>query len=430
MKEGTSDITRLAINAICLLVIFFSLVVFISSVLRNSDIDGDYYVFYTSGTLWSQGQNNYDAELVHNSMLENFGEEIANSRNSGNLYPPLGSVFFSFLSRFPVQTANMISLVLNLALLGLCLFMFARLLSQYRPVGLFEITLLITFINTGFGRANVRQGQVGIIICTLIMAAFLLERRGKQIGAGLSFALASLKPTFLFIYPVYYLLRRSWKLLITMVVCSFLLAAIPLVLSNRPVVETLLEYSTVARNLDSDENSPSPDVPHSAMMTHFRPLVFRIFNQQSQFTELVALGVSLAALGLALYLMIRSRSLDRSSLLDFSLISALSLLVIYHRFHDVFLLFPGIIYIYVYAMRTPDTRIRLRWIAVIAVALFLMTLPGDLVFKVNERLPAVANMYLWKLISPFLTWAGVLIFITLIWLKFRSLKTGDPLESE
>jgi hypothetical protein len=142
-----------------------------------------------------------------------------------------------------------------------------------------------------------------------------------------------------------------------------------------------------------DVDDPSPFSPYSAYLLNLAPLVYRVFNAQSSVTTLISWLIILVLLGYIFYLIWRSQPSEESYLLDFGLVSALSLLAVYHRNYDVSLLF----------------------------------LPGNVSERLSAAYPALLDSYFWRVVAPFQAWVSVAILAALMWLKTHPTTLSDYL---
>ncbi len=382
----------------------------------------DFEYFYVGGKLWNEGLNSYDVTLFRDEVFKVITGPKAEKNDVHYLYvyPPQASLFFSRLAIFPVETAQFIFLIINCLLLLASLAMLALILSWYRPVHLEEIVLLISLLGTGFARHNVREGQQGLIISTLLLGTFVLAHYGRPLLAGLCLGLISYKPSTLPLFLGYYLFRRSWRLFISAVVTIALLTVLPLLLTQRPVVSSLLDWSHAILMVGADNaDNPSPDLPNSATLVYLLPLVYRVFNSESGLTTLLNWLIILALVGYSTYLLWRSRTLDRSQteLLDFSIVSVLSLLATYHRVYDIFLIVPAIIYFYLHAMKSSDKTTQRNWLLFIGGVILLLFMPVDLFQQVAMKFPSLQDFYPLRVIAPFQTWVALAVLAALLRLK-------------
>jgi hypothetical protein len=414
------DFGRLVWYGLMIGIIIASLVSFsVESLARSYDVGTDINHFYVAGQIWHDGLDPYDEQLFK-TRLDIFLRENnrLNDSSLGVLYPPQTMALFSSVSTFSFETAHTILLLTNLLLLLASIGMLAYIISWFRPVGLLEMTLLIALVNTGYGRGNIREGQLGIIIFALLLLVFILELRAHYILAGILLAFVFIKPTFLPLFVLYYLfVKRSYKMIIVFVITIFITTFAPLLVTGRPIIETIMEWvKALGTAGEGSVNDPSPLLPSSASLPNFEPLVYRALNVKSTFTTLI----NYALLGLITlfsgFLMWGKATTKKQQLIDFAIISVLSLMIIYHRSYDLFLLIPGVIAVYLHLMTLTGSS-RGKWGVLLIGIIITMTLPGDLSSRVSAIIPQIADNYFWKLIAPFQSWSSVALFLSLIYLK-------------
>ncbi len=256
-----------------------------------------------------------------------------------------------------------------------------------------------------------------------MLATFLGTHYGRKKLAGLSLGLLSFKPTFLPLYLGYYLVRRSFYIVTWGVALAIGLLTLPLFVTGRPLIETLsnwlhaLQLQSKPGNIDD----PSPFMPFSALMLHLQPLVYRILNDESMVSTAIAWIIILLLCGYAAYLIAHATRSPKSDLLDFALVSALSLMIVYHRVYDVFLLFPSLLYFFLHALDLSHKWAQRAWALFIVIILALLSLSSDLLVQVALRYPSLLENYLWRVIMPFQAWAVVAMLIALFWLKTSAL---------
>jgi hypothetical protein len=207
---------------------------------------------------------------------------------------------------------------------------------------------------------------------------------------------------------------------------SAVLTLAPVILSGRPLLQTLLDWLTTLRmqNLPGAIDSPDPASHLSVFMVNLEPLVYRVLGSQSTAGLVIFVAVSLALLIFTGRLIRQSRPAPHVDLLDFALISALSLLLVYHRNYDIFLLFPGLLYIYSHAQQNTAGRPRLIWHAFLALVLVILLAPNEIVVQFAGRNPALWDNYFFRLISTYLGWTNVVVLAALLWLKVQATLTN------
>lgn len=421
--------SKLAVKFGCLLIIGASLWIFISSGVQRG-LEGlnpqapdiDFYLWYTAGQLWNESRDPYEYD-VFRERYRQLVEDKPIRGNAGYYYPPQTTVLFALLAQLPLRTAHLVLLGINLILLAVSMILLAFMLSWYRPLGLPEVALLASFTATGFGRMNIREGQTGVLLSVLVLGAFILAQHRRATLAGIMVGALTLKPSFFPLYFGYYLLRRAYRLLLACVAAAGLFTVLPLLVTGRPIVATLLAWldSLRVQNASGIIDDPSPFTPNSALMAHFEPLGYRLLNAHTPLTTALVQLIVLMAIAATAYLLWRGRFSQRHELLDFGLVSALSLVAVYHRPYDGFLLFPGLLYLYIYALDAKSDVARRIWLVFVAGILLLLILPIDLSATLSARYPTLLESYVWRVIAPFQAWAGIAVLGALLWLKRGSI---------
>jgi hypothetical protein len=166
----TASWARRIVILACLIVIAVSITSFLyNGVLRSfTNEEPDPYYFYTVGRIWNEEYNVYNYDIFRSRMAEVAGP-FASRNTIGNGYPPHANVLFSLYAHGSFETGLVLMLVVNLAFIVLSLILMGKIISWFRPIGLFELTLLIAFLNTGYGRTTIRMGHVSAIIFVCLL---------------------------------------------------------------------------------------------------------------------------------------------------------------------------------------------------------------------------------------------------------------------
>lgn len=405
---------------LCLAIIIISVFRFVTKGITPSinEIGYDYYQHYVAGQLWNENLNPYDYSLFRSRLFE-VGQERATTFDMGYLYPPYLIYIVSNLSHLSFDEAYNIQLIISIfAIIG-GMILLGVVLSWFRRIGLLELTLLAALLNTVASRDGLRAAQISPLIFLSLMLAFVMARNQSQIISGFGLFVASFKPTFVPLYPLYYLIRRQWKLVIVFVACISLFTLIPLIATQRSPVEYITDWIQTLKSGNTDVNDPSPFNFISAWSMNLQILIYRVLNSDSTLATFVNWIILAVLYGLVLYYTWRMRHVqsDDAYVLDFALLSSLSLALVYHRQYDSFLMFPGIIYLFVYVLRLRNSN--LKWIAGLFLLFIIgvLTLPGDTLIGVIAHNVELNNNYLIRVILPFEGWANVAILGVLFRLK-------------
>jgi hypothetical protein len=400
-------------------------------------VAADFIDFYTAGQLWNEGRDPYDSSVYQARLTENVLSQSAAAdagsttgpKPIGYPYSPLATVLFALLARLPLERAFLVMMAINVALLASCLMLLAHVLARFRPIGLAELALLAALANTGFARTNVSTGQSTLFACVLLLTAFLLATSKRSpIWAGLALGGVSAKPSFLPLFLAYHGLRKAWLLVLSCAATVAVTVLVPLLLTNRSLLTTAVNYRQMLQvYTQNPAQDSSPFLATGVGLINLAPLVNRIMNAESLLTAGVSWAIIVALCGWMAYLTWRSHVTPLGDLLDFSILSMLSLLAVSHRHYDQFLMFPGIVYLYVGAMRSADDAGRWGWLAFVGVVVLAIGLPNDASLRVSDRFPALLDSYAWRVVAPFQTWAGVALTGALVWLKTQQVRaTSKP----
>jgi hypothetical protein len=167
-------------------------------------------------------------------------------------------------------------------------------------------------------------------------------------------------------------------------------------------------------NIAGEVNDPSLFVITSSTMTHLEPIVYQLWNGQTATAMLVSWGILAALIGYSFYLIVRSHSSQRGQLLDFALVSALTMIAVYHRVYDTFLMLPALIYVYLHTVELQDKITQRRWFVFLFVLLLIYFMPADLTMRLGLSVPFLQDNYLWRVIAPFQAWANLVLMGVLL----------------
>ncbi len=235
-----------------------------------------------------------------------------------------------------------------------------------------------------------------------------------------------MKPTFYPVLAFYFLVKRQYKL----VICSIITAAIstlgPLIISGRPIIATLQEmWFSFGQVSSYSMNNPSPFFIHSVALQNLSPLIFRLFNQYSVLTNTISWLVILGLFGVTFYLVSKNRADAHHSLLDISLVSMFTFLIIYHRNYESFLVIPGIFYVYLKVRAGSINKDNWVLLVIFTTILGIKLLPSNTIIVMLGLTPFSYESYLVRLIAPIHAWANLLIFGILLGYKIRQVR-GKP----
>jgi len=410
-------------NVIYIFIILVSVVSFWINGVQRAYIGRDFMSWYVMGQFWLEGRLPYgDPEYIQriDAVSPDFEREADFSTDV--FYPPISLSVYSLLARLPVETAHSIFSVFQLVFVVGGLFLLGILLNRYHPVGMAEIALLATFLNTGFARAGMRISQVSLFMLVFMVGAYLLDEYQKPILAGLSLAAMIFKYAFMPMFALHFVIKKRVRLILTTVLSVVLLVILPLAIVGAPIFSSLNQwFMVVISKTSAGVNDPSPDAPYSAFLQNLQPLVFRVVNSDAPWAYTLSYGLILIVVILVFGLIIKS-PVKENNLLDFALVSNLTLLVVYHRLYDVFLLFPGILVLYLCGVKSQN-RVQKTFFLISVIGIILVqTMPGSLIQNLAYNNPDLAGNYIFRLVAPFQAWSGVYLILILLSLKYLEVR--------
>src|SRR5271165_1569298 len=208
--------------------------------------------------------------------------------------------------------------------------------NDWRAYVFVAFSLALAPLHTGLA-----AGSIVISTVALCGIALSLEQRGRETWAAILLGMAvCLKPQIGLPFLAYYLLRRHWRLVGVasgVVFATAMLAMARLAISGTPWLQ---EYRTdnkvlLATGMLGDFTERNP-IRFS--LIDLQVLLYAILHRATA-ANVLALTLSATLFGIWIWLFLRSGSQD--ALLPMGTLAVLSLLPVYHRLYDAFLLmFP------------------------------------------------------------------------------------------
>ncbi len=423
--QSTRAIHTFLIPILSMAVILLSIALFIVKGVLDITNWSDYYQWYAAGQMWRNGQDLYDYDLYRSELNNVVSLEEQFDPTHGYYYLPPSSMIFSLLAYLPLETGfsvflafEILSIVIMLALLGLVL-------SHRRSIGWMEVALLSILLATSFVRTSLRLSQISIFVGIFLFLSYWFHLRNQSIAGGLSLTLGMLKPLFLPVFGLHYLIQQKFRMMLVFIVGGMAFLLIPIWAKGQNLIEVMRGWlDTVIRYSGGGVNDPSPFSPISAYLLNLEPLVYRVLNSDGTIARTVGMVMVVAFTGVVLWAIASTSAEASDSLLDFSLISLLTLLIVYRRLYDGFLVFPALLYLYDFAMRRPKPWQKWLWAVLLAEMLIVFLLPGDLVNRLAYQHPQLLDSYLFRLVAPFQTWTVFLVFAILLFIKLTSIRSS------
>lgn len=401
---------------------------------------GDFAALYAQTRAWWQGANPFEI----NSLIRVFGEAGGdpavqpNQATTPGIFLPITFVPALPFALLPWQAAKLLWNVLVLALTLAIPWALLRLsgLSFRSPSGLLlcGFSLALAPLSTGLSKG---QPAIAAIACLALGIAVGRGRR-NDVAAGVLLGLGCcLKPQLIVPFLLLYVLDRRWRVLFAaigvMAVCGGV--ALALLLRQNENWTAAWMHNVAASTTPSGMNSPLPQNPMRYQLINVQVLLASLVSQPSVLRAAMMLaGLALVlALGAALWWRYRRhREHGGEASTDLALLSVLSIvsvLIIYHRVYDAGLL----VFALAWAAAMLGRGRRAEALTVmLPCAVFLV--PG---VPILEQLgssgrvpPALRESFLWNaVVMPHQIWALLILLVIFIRVCRRSEEGSSPEES-
>lgn len=311
---------------------------------------GDLAIIYTSARCWLAGENPYEAADIARQWALAGGGESPDPALLGSavlLYPPPTFVILAPLASLPWSLAAPAWLVLSVLLY------IATVAAAARIAGLARGTtawwaLLACSVWLAPVATNLMVGQLAIAAVALAVLAqrARVAAGGQSWRTGVLLSLgAALKPQIAGLFIVYEAGRLRWR---NAAWAAAVLAAVAAIGIGRMEAAGVPWRSSWTRNLadfttlsNGDPTRANPDTRHHIISLHY-PL--HTFTDDRSVVRILVYAI-VGALCLAYFVIDlrrgRQRGEGRHELVSLSMVTVVSLMVVYHRFYDaVLLVFP------------------------------------------------------------------------------------------
>jgi hypothetical protein len=319
----------------------------------------DFALVYSLSRAWLIGADPYELEGVSRAWHSSDGPPLADpslNRTQGILvYPPTTLVVVSPLAALPWSVASLLWLGLNVAGMGLGVWIAAR-LAGLRGDALWAALAAGVWL-APFG-TNMKVGQTAVVALGLVAlgewarleAAERDERPGSERFAWLSGIClglgTALKPQMGLLFIAYEAGRLRWRPVLSATIVIGLAVAIGAWRLQASVPGWLDAWRTNIHNFttieDADPTRGNPTMRHHMVNLHY------LLHNFTDNRELVrwAVYAIVGTMSLAYFVVDLRRGREKGeglgALVSISMTAVVSLLVVYHRFYDaVLLVFPA-----------------------------------------------------------------------------------------
>jgi hypothetical protein len=221
-------------------------------------------------------------------------------------------------------------------------------------------------------RVTLRNGQISLIVMSLLLGALLARKKNKSVLAGALLGLSLCKYTLTLPFFLYFGCKREWKLISTAVVVPLILTEVFALRLGISLLQVIPQYGRLASKILFS------GLPGRTGTTEIKLLFLDLSGGNVSFAEIVALSSSVAAL---ICMAITFYRKPRWEAAHFAAVALFSLWSVYHRTYDsVFCLIPAALLVD-FAIRKRFVAFSRFWLG--GLVLLIISIPGLLVDRLK-----------------------------------------------
>jgi len=370
----------------------------------------DFKVYYFASSLTKGGENPYQTSLIKDALTA-YGQPLMATRF---LYPMTFALFFIPFTFFTLESAAQIWLIINICFIALCFYFCNIIVKNKNHLCWIAVSLvLMAFFNPLY--YTLKLGQINVVILFLLLLSlfFITKQPEKKIYSlfiGVALGVATLIKIFPVIILFYLFIKKKYKIVIIAVVTIIFLTTI-----SGLIVGFDQEIQYYFKKLPAVFSSV-PVAPISIpgfIKTAFSKdtTAAQLFSLSRKKIDLLSdILTALLAIATFLYVWLLKNKSKLSTILEFSLMIVLTLLISgsVHRHYIIWCL-PIIFFCFYYACQKKHfvllTMVIISYFLLNAVATNLTAL---------EKIKYIGSL----LIAPNFWGLGIL-FMTLIYFLWR-----------
>jgi hypothetical protein len=209
-----SIFTRQRVAYYCTVLLIAAFAVQVLSVVKDREIGGDFMTLYAAGRV---SLNYPHTQLYNLDIQETEYRKVAGPRGYSPFgYTPWFSIPLELLAHLPYAVAFGLWTLLSVLLLLVAYRLIAR--SEGLPSSWNNLGFLACLAFPPYLFYSLINGHPSAFALLVVVSAYVLQKKGKQVLAGMTLALLSYKPTLLvFIAPMLFF-TRQWKCLMGLVI--------------------------------------------------------------------------------------------------------------------------------------------------------------------------------------------------------------------
>lgn len=233
-------------------------------------------------------------------------------------------MLFSVFSLVTPEHLRLFWLGLNLAATVLIFCLINLWLGDNWPLKA-QFYLIVLFLSGAPFRVTLRNGQLGLIITAMVLTVELARQGRKEYFAGVLLGFSLCKYPLTYLFPLYFLFKRRWRIAAMAVVILGVLTQIFAFRMHRSLAGVTIEYarSVIQAYLSS----------HSAYIgsSEIKPFLFGLTGGNETLSSVLSTTLSLAALIATGVLFSRTPHCEH---VHIAVLTLFSLWTVYHWVHD------------------------------------------------------------------------------------------------
>lgn len=335
---------------------------------------GSFDFQYDSALLFRKGINPYDESLNPTGVAERLGLIEYYDRPAANQFPSLLAILVPLTSLSP-YAANVFWVLINLASTAVIVLLSRKLFFEK----ISDKTLLVfcCCMLTGPWKTGIGLGQHTIFAFALYLIALWLSDKKKTVLSGIALSLSFFKYTLTVPLSLYFLFKRKYNELAISIGIHIVATPLCAWWLNDSVINMIRKPLMVSSNLSSD------GYIDFGTILHLEP----------------GIGMLFALLACGFMFILSLLKGERNGLLLYAILSYTSLIIVYHRIYDFFILIiPAGVFIKMWLDNRDSAGSKIRFANMTASILIYAyaSFSGGIVYRIDfltKMIPFLTTVY-------------------------------------